>query len=166
MTAGWVNRLRRGWSWVQGRVAEQEARNARIWEALTKEERTADQHGAEESNPTEALIELALEAWSLTANIEGWVGRLEGLREKRARSRLQWMRSRLVELLGKEGITLQDLSGQQWDEGDAVEVLNPTEPEEGQRAVISTMVEPIVIRNGRVARRGKVTITLKRGDSQ
>ena len=151
---------------IRARIARQEERNAEIWEGLVQKEQAPDEGGREGPEAAEALIELGLEAWSLTASVEGWIGRLDGHRERRARSRLQWTRGRVVELLEGEGVTLQDLTGREWDEGDAVEVLNPAEPEEGQRAVVSTMVEPIVLRSGRVARRGKVTITLEGGDAK
>ena len=114
----------------------------------------------------EALIDLGAEAWSLTQSARGWAEQLSKHRQRRARNRIEWFQTRLVEILGREEIVLQDLTDQIWNEGDAVEVMNPAELEADQQARITSMLEPIIIHRGRVVRRGKVSITLEGGTSK
>ena len=163
---------------LKERIARQEERNRDAWQQTLNrqnepdpEDKDVGEHGLEQQGQAESektadtLIEVAVEAWGLASSVEAWAGRLGERREQRALGRVRWLRFRLSELLEREGIVLQDLTGQVWDEGDAVEVVNPVEPIEGQKARISTMLEPIVVQRGRLARRGKVSITIEEGST-
>ena len=149
------------------RVRLQEERSHQAWRrVLTEAEDPPEKPSAADADSTytpETLIELAAETWSFAQSTETWAKQLDERRQRRATGRIEWLQSRLTDLLAKEGIILQDLTGSVWDEGDAVEVVNPIEPGEGQRAHISAMLEPIVIYRGRLVRRGKVSISIEEG---
>ena len=160
---------------LRERIERQEARNRGIWAdlALSQQEMAHLQTPEEPGQKGEGagigpktLIDLGAEAWSLAQSARGWAEQLGERRQRRAWSRIEWFQTRLVEILGQEEIVLQDLTGQIWNEGDAVEVLNPAEPEADQQAKITNMLEPIIIHRGRVVRRGKVSITLEGGTSK
>ena len=111
----------------------------------------------------ELLMELGCEMWQICRHAQGWVGRMDGGMRRRAGTRLDWGRGRLEEILAQRGIAIQDRTGQAWDAGDPVDVVNaPAEAQSGASIITSTL-EPAVIRQGEVVRRGKVTIATGAG---
>ena len=173
-----LTQVRRQNARLRARLERQQARNRLIWDRIRDELTTEAAELAVPCGPPDkapanppdssldTLTEVATEAWGLARSAEDWIGQLGERRQRRARSRVESLRSRLTELLAGEEIVLQDLTGRVWDEGDAVEVVNPAEPEEGQQARITAMLEPIVIHRGRLMRRGKVSITLEGRNEQ
>lgn len=106
----------------------------------------------------ELLIELGCEMWQLCRSTVGWVGKLSDSRRRRATSQVDWGRSRLDEILAKRGIELHDWTGQIWKEGDPVEIVNAPGEAKSGGSVVTAALEPVVMRQGKLVRRGKVTV--------
>ena len=109
--------------------------------------------------PDEHLIRLGCEMWQLCKNAQGWVGKMGARHQRRAGNQIEWGRSRLKEILAERDIELQDRTGQVWDEGDPVDVVNAPEAAQSGASVVTSTLEPVVLRQGKVVRRGKITVS-------
>ena len=65
----------------------------------------------------------------------------------------------MKEILAERGIELQDRTGHVWDEGDPVDIVNAPEAAQSGACCVTSTLEPVVLRQGRVVRRGKVTVS-------
>ena len=103
--------------------------------------------------PLDALIELAIESWRL----EHW---LASLPPERVASKLRHVARRLQKFLTERELTALDLTGQKYEPGMAVEVLEvlPDESLRAQEKLIVEMVAPVIFWRGRVARHGQIVI--------
>lgn len=109
------------------------------------------------------LIGLACEMWQLCRSAQGWVESLGQRHQRRARNQIDWGRGRLTDILGQRGIELQDKTGQAWDEGDPVDIVNASEAAQSGVSIVTSTLEPVVLRRGKVVRRGKVIVATHRG---
>lgn len=103
--------------------------------------------------PLDSLIELAIESWRL----EHW---LAGLPPEKVASKLRHIARRLQKFLTERELAALDLTGQKYEPGMAVEVLEvvPDEnPRAGEKLIVET-VAPIVMWRGRVVRHGQVVV--------
>ena len=106
--------------------------------------------------PLDSLVELAIESWRL----EHW---LAGLPPEKVTSKLRHIARRLQKFLTERELSALDLTGQKYEPGMAVEVLEVV-PDEQARApgkLIVEMVAPVVLWRGRVVRHGQVVISVK-----
>ena len=118
-------------------------------------------HNKRRKAPTnDHLIEMGCEMWQLCKNAEGWVEKLGARHQRRASNQIDWARSRLTEILAQRGIELQDRTGEVGDEGDPVNIVNAPETAQSGASKVTSTLEPIVLRQGRVVRRGKVTVSI------
>ena len=109
--------------------------------------------------PDDHLIRLGCEMWQLCKNAQGWVEKMGARHQRRAENQIGWGRSRLKEILAERGIELQDRTGQVWDEGDPVDIVNAPEAAQSGTSRVASTLEPVVLRHGNVVRRGKVTVS-------
>jgi molecular chaperone GrpE (heat shock protein) len=103
--------------------------------------------------PLDSLVELAIESWRL----EHW---LAGLPPEKAASKLRHIARRLQKFLTERELAALDLTGQKYEPGMAVEVLEVV-PDEHARAgekLIVEMVAPIITWRGRVVRHGQIVV--------
>ena len=107
------------------------------------------------------LIGLGCEMWQLCKNAEGWVEKLSVRHQRRAANQIDWARSRLSETLAQRGIELQDRTGDVWDEGDPVDIVNAPEMAQSGASIVTSTLEPVVLRQGKVVQRGKVTVSIE-----
>lgn len=105
------------------------------------------------------LIRLACEMWQLCKNAQGWVEKMGERHRRRARNQIEWGRSRLDEILAQRGIELQDRTGDVWDEGDPVDIVNAPEAAQSGVSVVTSTLEPVVLHQGKVVMRGRVTVS-------
>ena len=96
--------------------------------------------------PLSSLAELAVDCWRL----ERWAGAEESASLARHVAR------RLNKFLSGRGVSVVDLTGQPYDPGLAVEVLDVVG--EGNAQAIGEMVAPVVLWRGRVVRHGQVIV--------
>lgn len=108
------------------------------------------------------LIELGCELWQLCRNAKGWVGKLSERHSRRASNQVDWGRGRLGEILAKRGIELKDKVGQAWEEGDPVEIVNAPEEALSGISIVTAVLEPVVMQQGTLVRRGKITVETHR----
>jgi hypothetical protein len=103
--------------------------------------------------PLEALVELAIESWRL----EHW---LAGLPPEKVASKLRHVARRLQKFLTERELAALDLTGQKYEPGMAVEVLEVLTDESlrAREKLIAEMVAPIILWRGRVVRHGQIVI--------
>lgn len=103
--------------------------------------------------PLDALVELAIESWRL----EHW---LAGLPPEKVASKLRHIARRLQKFLTERELAALDLTGQKYEPGMAVEVLEvvPDEHARTQEKLIVEMVAPLILWRGRVVRHGQVVV--------
>jgi molecular chaperone GrpE (heat shock protein) len=103
--------------------------------------------------PLDALVELAIESWRL----EQW---LAALPPQKAASKLRHIARRLQKFLTERELAALDLTGQKYEPGLAVEVLDVLTDESlrAREKLIVEMVAPIILWRGRVVRHGQVVV--------
>lgn len=103
--------------------------------------------------PLASLVELTIEAWRL----EQWIA--QTATEKTA-SKVRHVARRLQKFLSERELSALDLTGQKYEPGMAVEVLEAFADERlrGDEKLIAEMVAPIVLWRGRVVRHGQVVV--------
>lgn len=103
--------------------------------------------------PLDSLVELAIESWRL----EHW---LAGLPPEKAASKLRHIARRLQKFLTERELAALDLTGQKYEPGMAVEVLEVLTDEHArtQEKLIVEMVAPIILWRGRVVRHGQIVV--------
>lgn len=103
--------------------------------------------------PLAALVELAIESWRL----EQWIAAMPP--EKTA-SKVRHVARRLQKFLSERELSSLDLTGQKYEPGMAVEVLEAFADESlrADEKLIAEMVAPIVLWRGRVVRHGQVVV--------
>ena len=103
--------------------------------------------------PLDSLVELAIESWRL----EHW---LAGLPPERVPSKLRHIARRLQKFLTERELAALDLTGQKYEPGMAIEVLEvlTDESSRAREKLIVEMVAPIILWRGRVVRHGQVVV--------
>ncbi|HJR09482.1 MAG TPA: hypothetical protein VJ842_19630 [Pyrinomonadaceae bacterium] len=103
--------------------------------------------------PLASLVELAIEAWRL----EQWIAAMPP--EKTA-SKVRHVARRLQKFLSERELSALDLTGQKYEPGMAVEVLEAFADDDvrGDEKLITEMVAPIILWRGRVVRHGQVVV--------
>lgn len=103
--------------------------------------------------PLDALVELAVESWRL----EHW---LAGLPPEKVASKLRHVARRLQKFLTEREFAALDLTGQKYEPGMAVEVLEVFADESlrAQEKLIVEMVAPIILWRGQVVRHGQIVV--------
>ena len=110
------------------------------------------------------LVELGCEMWQLCRQAQVWAEHLGERRQRRMHSQVQWGLSRLADILASRGIELQDRTGQKWDDGDPIDVINASVSVR-PGAIITNTLEPVVLHHGKVKRRGKGIASTTTGDA-
>ena len=112
--------------------------------------------------PPGAVVALGKELWTLTRHAGSWTEGLGERRQRRAQNQIEWAETRLQNILAEEGIVLRDLTGEVWDEGDPVEIVNPPEAREpGTQLRIEAMLAPVILHQGRVVEQGKISVRIE-----
>jgi hypothetical protein len=103
--------------------------------------------------PLAALIELAIESWRL----EQW---LAAVPPEKADSKLRHIARRFQKFLSERELAALDLTGQKYQPGMAVEVIEALEDRSlgEHEKLIAEMVEPIILWRGQVVKFGQIVI--------
>ncbi|HEY0100660.1 MAG TPA: hypothetical protein VGB76_17065 [Pyrinomonadaceae bacterium] len=103
--------------------------------------------------PLDSLVELAIESWRL----EQW---LAGLPPEKGASKLRHIARRLQKFLTERELAALDVTGQKYEPGMAVEVLEVLTGENlrAEEKLIVEMVSPIILWRGRVVRHGQIVV--------
>lgn len=103
--------------------------------------------------PLASLIELAIEGWRL----EHWMAASP---PEKVASKLRHVSRRLQKFLHERELAALDLTGQKYEPGMAVEVLEALEDKSlrGDEKFIVEMVEPVVLWRGRVVKFGLIVV--------
>lgn len=103
--------------------------------------------------PLASLVELAIESWRL----EHWIAAMP---PEKSASKVRHIARRLQKFLSERELSALDLTGQKYEPGMAVEVLEVFADERlrADEKLIAEMVAPIVLWRGRVVRHGQVVV--------
>lgn len=118
----------------------------------------------QEVSPSRELIVIAIEAWRMSRLLS------DPKADHRQASVMKYSVSKIRETLESAGITWEDLTGQSYETGLAVDILDVegTKSSDSDTQVIVEMVEPIILFGGKLLRHGKAVTEWSKGstDSQ
>ena len=114
------------------------------------------------TTPPHGVIALGKELWTLARQADSWTEGLGERRRRRAENQIAWAKTQLENILAREQLVFRDLTGEVWDEGEPVEIVNPpvTRPPDTQLRV-ETMLSPVILYQGRVVEHGKISISIE-----
>jgi hypothetical protein len=99
----------------------------------------------------EDIAELITEIWKIT-NV------LHSSKELENSVPLNFSIRKIKKMINKNQLELLDLTGQKYDEGISVDVIDKEEGNEKGYLYISKMIEPIILFKGKVIKYGKVML--------
>ena len=124
----------------------------------TPEQDSGINPGKENQEMRSALVEIAVEDWRFSRALEKVLRRMDIMEAERFSRQYSYFSSRVAQALALAGLTCLDLSGMPFDPGMAVQGMNLEEFEEDESLIITRMVEPVILWNGRVIRTGMVML--------
>ncbi len=105
-----------------------------------------------------ALVEIVAEKWRFEHAMKKALQKMDVMEAKRFNSQYGYFSSRVSQAMDYAGMSCLDLSGQLYDVGMPVQGMNLDEFEEDETLIITRMVEPVILWNGRVIRTGMVLL--------
>ncbi len=112
---------------------------------------------------SEALLDIAIEAWRLGRLFNRVLERLDSEEQPRYRSQVEWFAKKLNDSLDQVQLRVETIEGHPFDSGQPVTALNLEEFKSGTPLTVDKMIEPIIMGPTGVVRAG--TITVKRVNS-
>ena len=147
-----ADRLRRGWRGAAGFFSD------RFGKHFVGRLRLRTGPSAERETLRASLVDLAVESWRFAKVFERMADDFQEPKKGRHVARLRWFLKRTEETLDTSGMRIVNVEGHPFDPGVAATPLNIEEfgPEDG--LVVDQMLEPIVMRGGRLIRAGTVLL--------
>lgn len=105
-----------------------------------------------------ALVQIAAENWRFEHALKKVIRDMDVIAAERFSRQYSYFSSRVSKALVLGGLTCLDLSGQIYDVGMAVQAMNLEEFDDNETLIITRMVEPVILWNGRVIRTGIVML--------
>lgn len=106
----------------------------------------------------EAVAQLCVEYWKLSAATERALAILENKDGKRLEAQLKYSKRQLEVILQDLGLRLVDFCGERYYAGLAVSVDNPPDHDEEEELIIKKTLEPTVMSDMTVLRLGRVIV--------
>jgi hypothetical protein len=103
-------------------------------------------------------LRLAIEGWRFSLSFLGLVEALDLREQNRHMSSWRYYRKQLNDAVENLGFQLVDLQGHPFDVGLPVKALNLAEFQADEQLVIDRMLEPVILKDGQVARAGTVMV--------
>lgn len=107
---------------------------------------------------SEALLDIAIEAWRLGRLFKRVLERLDTEEQPRYRSQFEWFDKKLKDSLGQIQLRIETIEGHPFDSGQPVTALNLEEFKPGASLTVDKMIEPIIMGPTGVVRAGTVTV--------
>ncbi|MBR6707673.1 MAG: hypothetical protein IKI84_13515 [Clostridia bacterium] len=105
-----------------------------------------------------ALVEIAAEKWRFEHALKKALQKMDVMDAERFNGQFGYFSSRVAQAMAYAGMSCLDLSGQVYDVGMPVQGMNLDEFDEDEILIITRMVEPVILWNGRVIRTGMVLL--------
>ena len=105
-----------------------------------------------------ALAEIAAEGWRFGHAVEKAAQRMDIMDAERFTRQFSYFSTRVRQALQKAELTSLDLTGARYDVGMAVQAMNLEEFEEDEELIVTRMIEPVILWNGRVMKTGVVML--------
>ena len=109
---------------------------------------------------SQAMVDFASETWRFRQTVEQSLSGMDPTDRQRFINHYQWYLRKIQAVLDESGLSIVDLTGERYDVGMAVSVLNLEDFPNYPDAVytIEQMVAPIIIENGNVRKIGTVML--------
>ena len=111
------------------------------------------------SDLQKALSERIAEGWRFELALEKTLGRIDVMEAERLGRQYRYFSDKVRKAASTAGITCLDLTGHRYDIGMAVQAMNLEEFDEEEDLIISRMIEPVILCNGRVIKTGMVMLS-------
>lgn len=105
-----------------------------------------------------ALVDVSIEGWRFLRAMERATSDLDAEQQRRAVSRCDYFRNKLVDALERLDLWFVSLDGTRYDPGLAASVLNADEFPGADDLVVDQTIEPVVMGSAGVVRPGIVTL--------
>lgn len=105
-----------------------------------------------------AILDNSLEAWRFSGVFKRITAKLEEKDQRRYQSQFKWFLDQVSQSLDIAGFKTVDLTGMDYDVGMPVSVRNDDEMDESKHLIIAKMIEPIVMRDGKIVKTGTVMV--------
>lgn len=105
-----------------------------------------------------ALSGIAAESWRFSHAMEKALQRMDAMDAERFARQYSYFSTRVRQAMAEAGLTCLDLTGQPYDVGMAVQAMNIDEFDEDELLVITQMIEPVILCDGRVMKTGMVML--------
>jgi len=106
----------------------------------------------------ESVAKLCVEYWKLMAVTEKALSGVQAKDGKRLEAQLKFSKRQLDVILQDLGLRLVDFSGERFHPGLAVSVDNPAEHDDEEVLMISKTLEPTVMSDMTIVKRGRVIV--------
>lgn len=108
--------------------------------------------------PQELALRLAVEGWRFSMTFLGLVEALDLQEQSRHLASWRFYRKQLNDTIQDLGFQIVDLVGHPFDVGLPVRALNLSEFQPDEQLIIDRMLEPVILKDGQVARTGTVMV--------
>ena len=108
----------------------------------------------ENQNLRTALIEIAAEEWRFKHALVKALQNMDVMEAERFSRQYSYFSTRVSRAMSLAGLSCLDLSGQPYDVGMAVQGMNIEEFDDDEDLIITVMVEPVILCDGKVVRTG------------
>ena len=105
-----------------------------------------------------ALAEILAESWRFEHALEKVMRRMDVMEAERFGRQYGYFSSRVRQAMSAAGMTCLELTGQPYDVGMPVQAVNLDEFGEEEPLIITQMIEPVILCDGRVMKTGMVTL--------
>ena len=106
----------------------------------------------------QSIVDIMSETYRFKRVFAKAVSKLEVEDQNKYASQFAWFTKRVDKAAENAGLSLVDLSGQEYDPGMAVTAMNIDDFEPEDELFIEQMMEPIIMRDGKVQKTGTVLL--------
>lgn len=111
-----------------------------------------------DSKLSSAIINFAIDSWRFAKNFRNLAAKLQPSEQKRANNQLHFYLKKIDEALNSVHCRFVDYTGNKYDPGLPISVINLDEFTYEDELVIEQMLEPVVIGNTGIIRIGTATV--------
>lgn len=105
-----------------------------------------------------AIAEIAAESWRFEQALRKVLQRMDAMEANRFSHQYGYFSSRVNRAVASAGLTVLNPAGQPYDVGLPLQVMNLDEFDEEDELIITRVIEPVILLDGRVIKTGFVTV--------
>lgn len=107
------------------------------------------------------IIETVTEFYKFNGTFNRMLSRVPNYETQRYLSKYLWVKKKITELADSIEIQINDFTGMDFDPGLPISVLNIDEFEADDELVISQMLEPVILKSGKLLKSGTALVEVK-----